>query len=205
MFLTSSHLLPPSLPRCSWLLFRCTQSTDNASGHRRGSERSGNATTYRYDALNRLTDASTAGGPAGSSDYHYTLDGNGNLTEIETPSATTTYTYNPGNEICWAVSGTSSNDCGSAPSGADSYDYDVDGNRTSNGNGLTMTYNALGQTRSVTSGGTTTDLSYLGDGQKELVADGSASLHNDVLGLASYTSGGGTSYFTRAPFGSADR
>ena len=61
-----------------------------------------------------------------------------------------------------------------------------------------MTYNALGQTRSVTSGGTTTDLSYLGDGQKELVADGSASLHNDVLGLASYTSGSGTSYFTRA-------
>jgi RHS repeat-associated protein len=164
-------------------------------------DQDGNVTTYSYDPLNRLYDASTAGGPAGSSDYHYTIDGNGNLTKIQTPSATTTYTYNAGNEICWSKTGTSSAGCGSAPSGANSYGYDVDGDQTSDGNGLTATYNELGQTTSITQGSTTTDYSYLGEGQKELIADGTNTLHNDNLGLASRQDGTGTDYYTRTPDG----
>jgi hypothetical protein len=55
------------------------------------------------------------------------------------------------------------------------------GNQTSDGNGLTLAYNALQQTTSISSNGTTTNLAYLGEGQNELVTNGTTSLHNDSL------------------------
>jgi hypothetical protein len=68
------------------------------------------------------------------------------------------YKYNAGNQICWAdpTNYTGSDGCGTTPSGGYSYSYDANGNQTSNGNGLTETYNALNQTTSATVGSTTT-------------------------------------------------
>ena len=172
-------------------------------------DQAGNTTTYSYDALNRLTDAKTqnSGGTTTAEDA-YTLDPAGNILQQAAsgsagPSSTTSYAYNPANEICWSYTGSSTAACGSPPAGAHAYSYDPDGNQTSNGNGLTATYNALGQTTSMTSNGTTTNYSYLGQGQGELVGQGSTSLQNDQLGLASQTtSSGNSTYYTRSLDGS---
>ena len=166
-------------------------------------DQAGNQTTYSYDALNRLTDAKTQnGGGTTTNDAAYTLDPAGNLLKQTTNATTTSFAYNPGNEICWSYSGSSTAGCGSPPSGAHAYSYDADGNQTSNGNGLSTSYNALGQTTSMTSGGTTTNYSYLGQGQDELVGQGSTSLQNDQLGLAGQTTGTNSTYFTRSLDGS---
>ena len=51
---------------------------------------------------------------------------------------------------------------------------------------------------SLTSGSTTTNYSYLGEGQNEISAEGTNAVHNDLLGLASHQNGTGTDYFTRS-------
>ncbi|MBV9803331.1 MAG: hypothetical protein JO130_09085, partial [Solirubrobacterales bacterium] len=161
-------------------------------------DQTGNKTTYTYDALNRLTDAKVMNGTTQVRDNAYTLDGNGNITKSTLNGTSTSYAYNPGNEICWSVAGASTNGCGSPPSGAYSYSYDADGQQTSNGNATTMAYNALGQMTSETISGTTTSFAYLGAGQDELIGDGTSTLHNDILGLASTTpSGSSSTYYTR--------
>ena len=182
-------------------------------------DQTGDVTTYTYDALNRLTDASTTGSDgatgytttyaydalgrldqadtAGPSDYAYTLDGDGNITRIDANGTSTSYAYNPGNEICWSYAGASTAGCSSPPTGANGYSYGPDGNQTSNGNGLTATYNPIGQTTSITRNATTTDYSYLGATESELISEGSATLHEDILGVAGQTTGSNTTYYSR--------
>jgi RHS repeat-associated protein len=155
-------------------------------------------TTYAYDVLNRLTDAWTKNGASTVRRYQYTLDGNGNITQRIVTSGgtttTTTYAYNANNQLCWAYTGTSSNGCGSAPSGATTYSYDADGNQTATANPSTSSsYNAKNQTTSLLG----TSMGYLGDGQNELITDGTASLHNSILDTTSRTVSGTTDYFTR--------
>ena len=156
-------------------------------------DQSGNTTNYTYDGLNRLTEAKTTNGATTVADYQYTLDAAGNPTKTVLNGTTTSYAYRAGNETCWSYTGTSTNACGSPPSGANSYTYDADGNQTANGSGLTATYNALGQTTAVGS----TSYTYLGEGQDELITDGSTTLHNDSLGLASTNNGSTHNYYTR--------
>ena len=165
-------------------------------------DQTGAVTTYTYDALNRLTEAKTTLSGTTTADYQYTLDGNGNLLKQVTPTGTTSYAYNTGNEACWAYAGTTTaTTCSSPPSGAGTYLYDGDGNLTQNEYGTTLAYNALGQMTSLTQGGTTHTFSYLGEGQDELTADDGYTLHNDLLGLASVTNGSTSDYFTRSTSG----
>jgi len=164
-------------------------------------DQANNLTTYTYDQLNRLTEAKTTQGSQTTADYKYTLDGAGNVLSTNNNGTITTYAYNPGNEICWSLNGSSANSCTSPPSGAFRYSYDPDGNETSNGNNITATYNPLGQTTSITANSTTTNLSYLGESQNELASQGTTTIHNDLLGLASQTTSGATTYFTRAATG----
>jgi RHS repeat-associated protein len=156
---------------------------------------SGDTTTYSYDVLNRLTDAWTKNGSTTVRRYQYTLDGNGNITQrIVTNSGgttTTTYAYNQNNQLCWAYTGTSSNGCGSPPTGATSYTYDADGNQTAGS--ASAAYNAKNQTTTLAA----TSMGYLGDGQNELITDGTATLHNSILDITSRTVSGTTDYFTR--------
>lgn len=156
---------------------------------------SSNVTTYSYAALDRLTDATTKNsGGTTLSHYAYKLDHAGNILQATNGGTTTSYGYNPGNEICWSWVGMSSAACGSMPTGGHTFTYDADGNETANNaTGLTMGYNALGQMTSATVGGTATNYTYLGEGQDEIATQGSSALHNDSIGLASV----GSSYFTR--------
>lgn len=181
--------------------------TYTGSLQKTSTDQAGNVTTYTYDTLNRLTEAQTKNtSGTTTANYAYTLDPNGNITQqaitgSSLTASTTSYAYNADNEICWAVNSSTSNACGSAPSGANSYSYDVSGNEISNGAGLTMTYNALDQMTSATSGSTTSNYSYLGAGQTQLVADGATTLQNSQLGLESSTNSGNTTYYTLATNG----
>jgi RHS repeat-associated protein len=159
---------------------------------------SNDVTSYSYDVLNRLTDAWTKNGSTTVRRYQYTLDGNGNITQrvvtVGTTATTTTYAYNQNNQLCWAYTGTSSNGCGSPPSGATTYSYDANGNQTGTGSPSTsLSYNAKDQTTSLFG----TSMGYLGDGQNELITDGTASLHNSILDTTSRTVSATTDYFTR--------
>jgi RHS repeat-associated protein len=163
--------------------------TDNVSSE---------VTTYSYDVLNRLTDAWTKNGSSTVRRYQYTLDGNGNIIQrvvtVGSTATTTTYVYNQTNQLCWAYTGTSSNSCGSAPSGATTYTYDANGNQTGTANPSTSSsYNAKDRTTSLLG----MSMGYLGDGQTELITDGTATLHNSILDTTSRTVSGTTDYFTR--------
>jgi RHS repeat-associated protein len=174
-------------------------------------DKDNNKTSYTYEnsdangtsGPDRLLRARTnAPGPADAlvDDYRYQYDKAGNLkqqiTQVGTgPAQTTTFSYNEGNQLCWKASGTPSTACGSPPTGADVYLYDVNGNLTS-GAGRTYAYNVKDQTTSITpSGGTATPLSYLGQSQAELTGIGSTSVQNNALGVGIQTTGGTASYF----------
>lgn len=156
-------------------------------------DQAGNQTIYTYDALNRLIEALTTNGSTTVSDYRYTLDGNGNLLQENGPSGTTSYAYNADNQACWSYAGASTAGCANAPTGAYTASYDLNGNLTSNGNGLTLAYNALDQTTSA-NGATTT---YDGENETELTSVGNTTIQNDFLGLSRTSTTGDTIYLTR--------
>ena len=109
----------------------------------------GAVTRYGYDAGNRLTSATTSGGPNPAS-YTYSYDVRGNrLTASGTPNAH----YNPANQAA---------DAGSS--------YDGAGNLTASPTLGTASYNAAGQQTAVTTpGGGQGTYSYADRNQNELV------------------------------------
>ena len=113
------------------------------------------------------------------------------------PQRTTSYAYNADNQTCWNYTGASTNSCSSPPSGAHLDTYDLNGNQTSDGNGLTLAYNPLDQTSAINGAPNT----YYGQGQAERVSAGGASFQNDILGLSQHVNGGNTDYLTRDPSG----
>jgi hypothetical protein len=105
-----------------------------------------------------------------------------------------TLTYNTGNQIFTT-----------------GYAFDAAGNRTTDPNQGTLTYNAAGQTTTRTKSGTTTSYTWAGGDQNELVSTttGSASAsyvygrtdHNGVPTMESFTKNGQTSYLDTDPTG----
>ncbi|CCF85157.1 RHS repeat-associated core domain-containing protein [Nitrolancea hollandica] len=76
--------------------------------------------------------------------------------------------------------------------------YDANGNLTGNSAGLSLSYNALNQTASITPpGGTAIGMSYAGDSQVERVAAGSQSFTNSALGLSLAADTSGTTAYVR--------
>ncbi len=169
-----------------------------------------NTTAYTYDALDRLTGAVTTG-PTLNQYFAYTMDANGNRTRqvvnlsgsTSTGATTTSYGYNSGNQLCWKYTGTSSNACGSVPTGATTYTFNQAGDETAGSTGgLSFSYNNAGQTTSLTpSGGSATGLAYLDGGQQQLITNGSTSVANSQLGVSSTTTSGATTYYGRTPDG----
>jgi RHS repeat-associated protein len=103
----------------------------------------------------------------------------------------------PGLGVCGvrvsSWTGTSSNACGTAPTGATSYAYDHAGNQTTGSLG----YDALSRMTSVGS----STLSYLTPGAQELIGYASNTYHNALLGLDRETLSGVTTGYTRQPDG----
>ena len=110
------------------------------------------ATTYAYDALERLTDAN---GPAGH--YSYAYDANSNRSSQSLDGTTTTYTYNAADQMT-AV-------------GATTFSYDANGNQTGSSAGQALAYNDRDQTTSAKAPGVllATAMTYDGSGQDERV------------------------------------
>lgn len=77
------------------------------------------STTYGYDALNRVTTGVSAS---------YTYDDASEITSATpTEGSATDYEYNADGQLCWT--GSTTDACGSAPSGATTYSYDSAGDR----------------------------------------------------------------------------
>jgi RHS repeat-associated protein len=153
-------------------------------------------TTYQYDNNNRLIDAcyqATCSEAQGSSDpyIHYVYDLVGNRTSEARPTGTTSYAYNADNELC-ATSTTGTASCASA-----TYTYDHDGNETSNGS-RTLTFDLANHLIATTSGGTTTNYAYDGDGNRLSATSGGTTTsylwdtNNSLPQLALERNGSGT-------------
>lgn len=102
-------------------------------------------TTYGYDTAGRLTSVAHTKGAATLAAYSYVLDENGNRRSMTTGGVTETYTLNELNQLTQVLS----------PSGTTSYTYDAAGNRQTkvvNGVTTTSTYDDASQLRSA--GGT---------------------------------------------------
>jgi hypothetical protein len=135
-------------------------------------------------------------------DWVYTYDDASNRTKVveTTGSGTTTtsYGYNSDNVLCWRYNGiASSSDCSSPPSGATTYGYDASGNQTAGPSSFTGVYDVGNRLITLNSNA----LDYLSATNTELTAVGSTSYTNNLLGVASQTTGGATTRYTRAPDG----
>jgi RHS repeat-associated protein len=160
-----------------------------------------NAYTNSYDALNRLTQAAITAGSGTT--YTYSYDSNGNMTRKIAGSSTTSYAFNFANELCWAYSGSSSNSCASAPTGATTYSFDSNGNQSSSSTGGSFSYNSEDQTTAITYGGVTlSPLIYSGTGQTQRTGAGSTSFDSGPSGVQLSTSGGSSISYLRDNQGS---
>jgi RHS repeat-associated protein len=161
----------------------------------------GAKTVYDYDHLDRLKRAETRSS-AGAlvDDYVYSYDPASNITRKTKQVgagavAVTSYAHNQANQLCWLLNGSSTNPCGTAPTGATSFGYDASGNATS-GN-RAYAYNIKGQTTTITG----TGLVYLGLTQDELTGVGSDTFQNAGVGITQHTSGASTYRHRRDPGG----
>jgi RHS repeat-associated protein len=168
----------------------------------------GNTTKYEYkdgaEDKGRLTKATTRDSGANLlEEYRYTYDKAGNRTRKahEQPAGTTTttsYAFNAANQMCWSYTGTSSNSCGSPPSGATSYSYDAAGNQTAGiGSGVNASYDNWERTSAFGSN----SLTYLTPTQGELVSYGTTSFQNNQLGLGRIFGATTTTDIVREPSG----
>ncbi len=145
-------------------------------------------TDYTYDALNRLTLASTTGSQTFS--YGYSYDNASNRMKLRRQGAVSrSYAYDNNNRLCWQAPVDSSAACGSPPTGSTRFRYDANGNFTGTSTGSdplsynALTYNEVNQTSSVfISGGAGGNMAYAGRGQSERVSYKSTSFTDTVLG-----------------------
>jgi YD repeat-containing protein len=145
--------------------------------------------------MDRLTSAPRSAGD----DFTYTYDPASNITSRTVNTATPTkYKYNEANQLCWRHTTTadiSGIGCGAPPTGATVSTYDADGNEVSVSGGRSSTWNRRSQLTSLAS--PTAAFEYAGPGQDHRIKLDSTDIVNNVLGVASYTTGATADYFTR--------
>jgi RHS repeat-associated protein len=112
-------------------LFSASYGRDSNGQLSSDSSLSGSVGSFKYTSLNQLCYAGSSttnacSSPPGSSQA-YGFDAADNLTT----NNGTAQQFNAADELCWTVSGTSANNCATAPTGATTYNYDTRGNRTS--------------------------------------------------------------------------
>jgi RHS repeat-associated protein len=134
----------------------------------------GSTTTYSYNSNEQLT-----GATVGSTTTGYAYDSVGNPTTV----GNATQAFDPSGELCWSTTSTvTSPTCGTVPSGATTYSFNGDGQRTAStpttGSATNYAYNSAGELSGV-SGAVLASYTYNGDGLR-----------------ASKTAGGTTTTFT---------
>jgi RHS repeat-associated protein len=200
--ITVEHINPagPPVPTLSYNYKKSGTDTGLIQSVEENPASHGPITQYKYEQLNRLTEAVTE--LNSESRYAYTLNGNGDITEQEvntsgdTGGEKTYYGYNGANElVCSKVGASCSEGTGT------SYSYDGAGELTASGS-TKFSYNAASELTNVSiPTGAEEAFSFAGTGQDDLVKAGSATLQNSLLGLTQETTSAGTSYFARLPNG----
>lgn len=152
---------------------------------------------YDYDETAQLTRASAYNGAGTLTGRQtFTIDAYGNRTKRErfngTSTATRTYAYNIGNQLCWYADLTSTNGCGTPPTGATTFTYDQDGNQLTGG--TNATYDDKG--RVATLGGSA--MTHLSSTNAELTGLGSSTFQNTLLGVSTITVSGNVSRIQRS-------
>lgn len=173
-----------------------------------------NTTVITYDALDRVTDAVTSGGP-NPSRFHYEMDGDGRRTFETSANARELslgtlkkreIAYDSAGLPCRRFAWTYSSPAGSAGMGCTSAGTPVmtvtDDTHDANANDVNTlhqryTYNSADQPTSVgvwTLGGAPQQLAYRGSGQSQLIQDGALTVQNNILGISAR----GQTYYARA-------
>jgi RHS repeat-associated protein len=129
--------------------FQSTSYTYDQNGNRISQTDSSGATTFAYDALNRLTQAAY---PGGYGTFTWTYDAVGNRTRQTAPSGTTNYAYDANSRLLTA--------------GSTTYIYDQNGNLTGISTGQAFTWDVFNRMTQATGSGGTVSYSYNGDGLK---------------------------------------
>src|SRR5258708_23119132 len=148
-----------------------------------------NVTTYSYDILNRLVEASVTHGTTQINDYKYQYDWAGNRTSstLGIGATPTTYTYNAANELTGSTQGSTNL----------TYSYDADGNLSGwTSGGLSFSYNTLNQTTAISGN----NYSYSGSDQTDRVQAGNTSYVYSFNGISSQTDSIGTPYCPRCTY-----
>lgn len=137
-----------------------------------------NTTNYAYDALNRLTGATTKNsGGVQTASYSYAYDPVGNLTSENRNGVSASLAYNNADELTSA--------------GSSSATSDANGNQLSASGRLAASYDAQDQTVGLVGpGGQGMIAGYTGTGQSGRVVAGAPSFQYDALGLASLATSG---------------
>lgn len=128
------------------------------------------------------------------------IDVNRKKVEDQLPGGTTTSSdaYNAANQLCWKYTGSTTNTCGTAPSGATGYSYDANGHGSQTAAGATSySYDTLDRATSL-AGATA---SYLTPDNSELVAYGTTTYQNNLLGLSRQLASSTTTNYVRDPAG----
>jgi RHS repeat-associated protein len=157
---------------------------------------SSGTTTFKYDEMERLTEAATPGGT-----FNFTLDGNANRIRSSNNGTTETrYAVNKADQLCYSEQGPGSDiptlqqTCAATtnPVGASTYQFDLNGNLTGQSDGRTLGYNSKDQNITFKPGGAlavTTEMAYVNSGQTERTQAGGSTYKDGPLGLASNSSG----------------
>ena len=172
-------------------------------------------TNFKYDEMERLTEAATPGGT-----FNFKLDGNANRLRSSINGTTETrYAVNKADQLCYSVQGPGSDiatlqqTCAATvnPAGAATYQYDLNGNLTGQSDGRALTYNGKDQNITFKPAGLlspTTNMNYLNTGQTERTQAGDQSFKDGPLGLSVQASGllpplglGTTINYVRSPEG----
>jgi YD repeat-containing protein len=152
----------------------------------------GKTTTYTYDATSEMTQAVQKNSSGGTlATYSYAYDPVGNATSQNLNGASTSFTYNAADEVTQAAGAINK-----------TYNWDANGNQTSDSAGTSFSYNSANQNTSYTpAGGTQVQMGYTGPGEAQRVTDGSRSFQHDVAGESAITTSAGTTTITWGPDG----
>lgn len=183
-------------------------------------DKGGVKTSYTYDPISRLTAATTKAGNGTTTlrSFDYTYDRHSNLTKqvITNPNnatppltaGTTYFAYDDAEELCWTQVSTTTptGGCASPPTGATTYTRDGAGALTGSSAGLSLLYNAIGQTTSIDPAGATPaiPMTYTGVTQDRRITKGTLEMSYGFAGLSSQSDNSGVphaEWYVRDPDG----